>query len=122
MLAKLFQLRLSNGDNMEKGSGLVEAMVSLLILMIAVAGVGGILITSNLELDQLGNTSESQQCGMSATVSPAGSGLCPATEITQKDATVLITAGTVSSIQVPVDAINSSTGSSPSKQSPIWWQ
>jgi len=53
---------------MESGLGLVEAMVAMAILMIAAAGVGYVLISSNQQLATVEYALQNQQYGMQATL------------------------------------------------------
>jgi len=55
----------------ERGFGLVEVMVSLAILMIAAAGIGYVLISTNQQLTTTEYALQNQQYGMQATLAGA---------------------------------------------------
>jgi Tfp pilus assembly protein PilV len=124
MLVRPYQFRSNRKmTHMEEGFSLVEAMISLVILTIAAAGIGYVLVSSNQQLATLGYVSQSQQCGMASATAMAGSVSCSGAQPVQQQITVSITAASRSSVQLPIASISSSFQVlSNNQQPPSWWQ
>ena len=109
--------------SMEDGFGLVEAMISLVILTIAAAGIGYALVSSNQQLATLGYVSQNQQCGMATATAMTGSVPCSGAKPSLQQITVSITAASISSVQLRIASISRSFPElSNNQQPPSWWQ
>ena len=114
-----------NMSSIESGFGLVEAMIAMVILMIAAIGVGYVLVSSDQQLTTVGYVSQNQQCGMTQATAMTGSISCAGAQSTQQIVTVSINiaAASVSSVQVPIASLSSSFSAVPNNQQPpAWWQ
>lgn len=127
MMVRLYRF-LSNRqvNHMDEGFSLVEAMISMVILTIAAAGIGYVLVSSNQQLATLGYVSQSQQCEMENVT--AGVGSVPpcssAASTTEPPIEVaIITGSTNSSVPIDIDSVRSSSPALPNNQQPpAWWQ
>jgi hypothetical protein len=98
-------------------------MVSLVILTIAAAGIGYVLVSSNQQIATLGYVSQSQQCGMANATAMTGSVPCSGAQPVQQSITVSIIAATNSSVLLPIASVSSSFPALPNNQQPpAWWQ
>lgn len=134
MIAKLSRLPRANCAPQD-GFAVVEAIVALVVLMVAAAGVGSVLVASNQETTQTGYTLQNQQSGMQAVnaaggTSSAGVGTqshTVAVTISAPAATSTCTTGATTGSSVIVHVQTASVGQSfaalsSAQQPPEWWQ